>query len=138
MNSSNFKSMQLLKEWPWHCKFGKSLILGWMSLILVSNILYYVNTRFKNGSNMSPVLALFSLPCSTVPGEGFNLSVIIYASLFVFLMLGYRHVLLRHCIISRFSQIESTFSNISTCVHLPVGGHYLALLALTSRYRVVL
>ena len=49
---------------------------------------------------------LFPLPCgagSTVPREGFNLSFIILASLFVFLMLGCRHYLLPHCNISRFS-----------------------------------
>ena len=74
----------------------------------------------------------------TVPREGFNLSVIILASLLVFPMLGCRHSLLRHCNISRFPQVECTFSNILTCVLLPVGWHYLVLLALTFRYRIVL
>ena len=30
LNNNNFRSMQLLKEWPWHC--GTSLILAWLSL----------------------------------------------------------------------------------------------------------
>ena len=44
-------------------------------------------------------------------------------------MLGCRHSLLRLSNISRFSQVECTFSNISTCEHLPVGGYYLVVLA---------
>ena len=36
-------------------------------------------------------------------------------------MLGCPNSLMRHKI-SRFSQVECTFSNIPTCVHLPVGG----------------
>ena len=61
--------------------------------------------------------------------EGFNLSVIILASLLVFPMLGCRYSLLQLCNISRFSQVKCTFSNIPTCptVHLSVGGHYLVL-----------
>ena len=70
--------------------------------------------------------------------EGFNLSVIILASLLVFSMLGCRHSLLRLCNISRFSQVKCTFSNIPTYVYLTVGGFYLVLLALTFRYRVVM
>ena len=81
----------------------------------------------------SHLFALLSGAGSTVPREGFNLSVIILASLLVFPMFGCRHSLL-HCNISHFSQVECTFSNIPTCVHLPVGGHYLVLLALTFRY----
>ena len=84
---------------------------------------------------------LFLLPCgtgSTVPCEGFNLSAIILASLLVLPMLGCRHSLMRHCNISRFSQVECTFQNIPTCVQLPVGGHYIVLLALTFRNRVLL
>ena len=64
------------------------------------------------------------LPCgagSTVPRDGFYLSVIILASFLVFPILGCRHSLLRHCNMSRFSPVECTFSNIPTCVHLPVG-----------------
>ena len=46
-------------------------------------------------------------------------------------MLGCRHSLLRCSNISCFYQVECTFSNISTCEHLPVGGHYLVFLALS-------
>ena len=60
MNSSNFRSMQLLKEWPWHRKFVKSLILTILSFSLVSRIPYYhVNFRFNNWPNMSSILACF-------------------------------------------------------------------------------
>ena len=55
---------------------------------------------------------LFPLPCgagSIVPREGSNVSVIILASLLVFPMLDCRHSMLRHCNISRFSQVECTF-----------------------------
>ena len=38
-------------------------------------------------------------------------------------------------IISRFCQVECAFSNISTCVHLPVGGNFLVFLALTFKYK---
>ena len=51
--------MQLLKEWPWHRKFGKSLILAWLSFSSVSHIPYYVNFRFINGPNISSVLECF-------------------------------------------------------------------------------
>ena len=39
-----------------------------------------------------------------------------------------------HCSFNRMLstyQVECTFSNISTCEHLPVGGHYLVFLALS-------
>ena len=52
-----FRSMQLLKEWPWHRKFGKSLISAWSSFSSVSHISNYVNFRFNNGLNMSSILA---------------------------------------------------------------------------------
>ena len=58
-----------------------------------------------------------------------TLSVINLASLLVNAMLGCRHSSLRHINILRFSHVECTFSNIPTCVHLQVGGHYLVLLA---------
>ena len=88
---------------------------------------------------------LFPLPCgvgSTVPREVFNLSVIILASflihlsrslffILVFPMLGCRHFLLRYCNISCFPQVECTLSNIPTCVHFLLGGHYLVFLVLT-------
>ena len=48
--------------------------------------------------------------------EGFNLNVIILASLLVLPILG-----CRHCNILRFSQVECIFLNMPTCV--PVGGH---------------
>ena len=76
---------------------------------------------------------LFPLPCgagSTVPRKVDNLSVIILASLLICPLFGCRHSLLRLNNISRYSQVECTFSNIPTCEHLPVGGHYLVLLAL--------
>ena len=59
MNSSNFRCMQLLKVWPWHRKFNKSLILALLSFTPVSHIPYYVNFRFNNGPNMSSVPACF-------------------------------------------------------------------------------
>ena len=59
MNSSNFRSIQLLKEWPLHRKFGKSLILALLSFRLVSNIPYYINFRFNDMPNMSSILAFF-------------------------------------------------------------------------------
>ena len=77
---------------------------------------------------------LFPLPCwagSAVPREKIDLSVIILASLLVYPMLGCRHCLLRHSNISRFYQVEGTYSYISTCEHLLVGGHYLLFLALS-------
>ena len=77
---------------------------------------------------------LFLLPWgagNAVPREGFDLSVIILASLLVCTMLGCRHSLLRLSNISRFYQVEYTFSNIFTCEHLQVGGHYLVFLALS-------
>ena len=68
------------------------------------------------------------------PAKGLiDKSTIILPSLFVFPMLGFRHSLLRHCNISNFPKVECTFSNTPTCVLLPVGGHYLVLLALTFR-----
>ena len=78
---------------------------------------------------------LFPLPCgagSAVPREGFDLSVIILASLLVFSDVGLPSLFvmaLSH--ISCFCQVECTYSNISTCLHLPVGGHYLVFLALS-------
>ena len=66
-----------------------------------------------------------------VPREGFELSVIILASLLFCPMLGCRHSLVRLSNISRFYQVECTFSNICTCEHLPVGGHYLVFLVLS-------
>ena len=57
---------------------------------------------------------------SAVPREGFDLSVIILASLLVYPMLGCGHSLLRLSNISSFYKVECTFSNISTCEHLPV------------------
>ena len=77
---------------------------------------------------------LFPLPCgagSAVPREGFDLSVIILASLLVCRMLGCPHSLLLPSNISRFYQVECTFLNISTCEHLPIGGHYLVFLTLS-------
>ena len=59
MNSSNFRNMQLLKEWTWHRKFGKSLILALLSFSSVSHIPYYINFRFNIGPNMSSILACF-------------------------------------------------------------------------------
>ena len=59
MNSSNFKGMQLNNKWPWDCKFGKSLILAWLSLPLVSYTLYYGNYWLSNKPDMSSVLACF-------------------------------------------------------------------------------
>ena len=59
MNGSNFRSMQLLKEWPWHRKFVKSLIVALLSFSSVSQIPYYVNFRFNNWPNMSSVRACF-------------------------------------------------------------------------------
>ena len=59
MNSSKFRSTQLLKEWPWHRKFGKSLILALLSFNSVSHTPYYINFRFNNGPNMSSILACF-------------------------------------------------------------------------------
>ena len=59
MNSSNFISIQLLKEWHWHRNFGKSLILAFLSFSSVSHIPYYINFRFNNGPNMSSILACF-------------------------------------------------------------------------------
>ena len=82
---------------------------------------------------------LFPLPCeagSAVPLEGFDSSVLILASLLVCPILGCRHSLLRLSNISRFYQVECTFSNISTCEHLPVRGHYLVFFAL--RIKVVI
>ena len=63
---------------------------------------------------------LFPLPCgagNTVPREGFDLSVIILASLLVFPMLGCRHSLKRLSYMSRLLKWECTFSNILTCEH---------------------
>ena len=58
MNSGNFRSMQLLKEWPWHRKFGKSLIiLAWLPLRSVSHVPYDVNFRSNNGPIMSSIFA---------------------------------------------------------------------------------
>ena len=78
---------------------------------------------------------LFPLPRgagSTVSHLGFKLSVIFLASLLVFPMLGCRHSLLRHGNMSN-SLVECTFLNIPTCVHLPVGVHFLAFFAFTFR-----
>ena len=57
MNIIYFRSMQLLKEWPWHRQFGKSWMLALLSYSLVSHIPYYINFRFNNGPNMSSVLS---------------------------------------------------------------------------------
>ena len=78
---------------------------------------------------------LFPLPCGA--GSTGNLSVIILASLLVCPMLGCLHSLLRLSNISRFSQVECTFSNIPTCEHLPVGEHliYLLFLVLIFEYK---
>ena len=34
MNNSNFRGMQRRREWPLDCKFGKPMILAWLSLTL--------------------------------------------------------------------------------------------------------
>ena len=39
--------MQLHKEWPGCCKFGKSLILAWLSLIFVRVIFSIMSTSGK-------------------------------------------------------------------------------------------
>ena len=86
-------------------------------------------------------LHLFSLLCGAgirVPSEGLQLSIIILDSWLVFQMLGCSHSLLRYSNISRFSQVECTFSYNVACVHLPVRGHHLVLLVLTFMYRGVL
>ena len=57
MNSCNFKGMYLHKEWD--CRFGKSLILAWLSLTLVSYVPYYVNFRLNNWPDMTSVLPCF-------------------------------------------------------------------------------
>ena len=59
MNSSNFRSIQLLKQWPWYRKFGKSLILASLSFSSASHIPYYINFRFNNRPNISSILACF-------------------------------------------------------------------------------
>ena len=56
MNSSDFRSIQLLKEWPWH---RKTLILALLTFNSVSYIPYYINFRFNNRPNMSSILACF-------------------------------------------------------------------------------
>ena len=62
---------------------------------------------------------LFPLPCgagSAVPREGFDLSVIILASLLVFSDVGLSSLFVTALSnISCFCQVECTFSNISTC-----------------------
>ena len=62
---------------------------------------------------------LFPLPCgagSAVPREGFDLSVIILASLLVFSDVGLPSLFVTALsYISCFCQVECTFSNISTC-----------------------
>ena len=62
---------------------------------------------------------LFPLPCgagSAVPREGFDLSVIILASLLVFSDVGLPSLFVTaQSNISCFCQVECTFSNISTC-----------------------
>ena len=67
---------------------------------------------------------IFALPVgvgSALLRKRFNFkSVIILASLLVFPMLDCRHSLLRHCNFLRFFQVECTFSNIPTFVHLLV------------------
>ena len=70
INSSNFRSIQLLKEWPLHRKFGYSLILALLSFSSVSHIRYYINFRFNNGPNMSSILACFL--CQFVILEAFS------------------------------------------------------------------
>ena len=62
MNSSNFRSIQLLKEWPWHRKFGNSLILALLSFSSVSRSPYYINFRLNNRPNMSSILACLLCP----------------------------------------------------------------------------
>ena len=59
MNNSYFRSIQLLKEWPWHRKFGKSLIIALLPFSSVRHIPYYINFRFNNRPNMSSILACF-------------------------------------------------------------------------------
>ena len=77
---SNFRSMQLLKEWPRHCKCGKSLISAWLSFSSVSHISYYVNFRFNNGLNMLSVLAGFLLPIGRNSYKGFRRNILCYVS----------------------------------------------------------
>ena len=76
MNSSNFRSIQLLKEWHWHRKCGKSLILALLSFSSVSHISYYVNIRFNNGLNMSSVLAGFFLPIGRNSSKVFSRNIL--------------------------------------------------------------
>ena len=57
MNSTSFRGMQLLDEWPEDCKFGSSLLLAWLALTLVSYIPYYIKFRFNNGSDISSFIA---------------------------------------------------------------------------------
>ena len=59
INSSNFRDMQLRKEWHLDCKFDKSLLLPRFSLTLVIYIPYNINFRFHNGPDMLLVLAYF-------------------------------------------------------------------------------
>ena len=79
---------------------------------------------------MCLVLVNLHIYAYAVPCEVFNLTVIVLASLLVFPMWA---AVTHCCNISRFSQEENMFSNIPTYVHLPVGGHYLVILALTLR-----
>ena len=74
------------------------------------------------------VVCVFTLPFWHFRGcRGFchrtesDLLLFVFASLLVSPMLGCRHSMLRLSNISRFYQVECTFSNISTCEHLPVG-----------------
>ena len=87
---------------------------------------------------------LFPLPCGLEPVAQFPAKGLTFK-----VLLFFHHCSSFRCwaavtlccgiaIYSRFSQVECTFSNIPTGVHLPVGRHYLVLLALTFRYRVVL
>ena len=62
----NFRSMQLLKEWPWHSKFGKSLILAWLSFSSDSHIPYYVNFRLNPGVGIYKVENFIFSPVSSL------------------------------------------------------------------------
>ena len=58
-NRCYFRGKQLRKEWTWDCKFcdsDMSLIVINFGLIYIS---YYVNFRFNNGPDMSPITAYF-------------------------------------------------------------------------------
>ena len=105
----------------------------------LADMLTMVNPIDLGGHSSKVKVTIVIIDKGGVRGDA-TLCVVIFilASLLVFSMLGCRHSLLLHCNILRFSQVECTFSNILSCVHLPVGGPYLMLLALTFRYRFVL